>query len=174
MSTHTHPPTTTAKNDYYAALQFGANDQSDDKTVVMTNRLGENLKDEESTVETAFSVWGSDNESELDHGVGGLDPARHDDRPLNGPAKARERPALITIKNPNKSINSQGQKLAFARGSGNARGSGDRNYFQSTKFPCKSGGKELESTRSYPTVIPTTLPPSTSLLFRTSTRQQTW
>ena len=47
---------------------------------------------------------------ELDHGVGGLDPAQHDDRPLGRPSKAQERPALITIKNPNKSINSQGEK----------------------------------------------------------------
>ena len=101
MSTPTHLPTTTSNNNNYSALRFGANDHSDDETVVMTNKRGENLKDEESTVETAFSVWGSDDESELDHGVGGLDPARHDDRPLNGPAKARERPALITIKNPN-------------------------------------------------------------------------
>ena len=129
MSTPTHPPITTAKNNYYAALRFGANDHSDDKTVVMTNKVGENLKDEESTVETAFSVWGSDDELELDHGVGGLDPAHHDDRPLNGPAKARERPALITIKNRNKSSNSQGQKHAFVRGSGDARGSCDRKYF---------------------------------------------
>ena len=69
----------------------------------MTNKVGENLKDEESTVETAFSVWGSDDESELDHGVGGLDPAHLDERPLNGTLKARERPALITIKNQNNS-----------------------------------------------------------------------
>ena len=75
MSTPTQLPTTTSKNNYYLALQFGANDYSDDETVIMANRIGENLKDEESTVETAFSVWGSDDESELNHGVGGLDPA---------------------------------------------------------------------------------------------------
>ena len=49
-------------------------------------------------METAFSVWGSDDESELDHGVGGFDPAHQDNRRLNGQANARERPALITIK----------------------------------------------------------------------------
>ena len=70
MSTPTHLPTTTSKNNYYSALRFGANNHSDDETVVMTNKVGENLKDEESTVETAFSIWGSDDESELDHGVG--------------------------------------------------------------------------------------------------------
>ena len=37
----------------------------------MANKRGENLKDEESTAKTAFSVWGSDDKSELDHGVGG-------------------------------------------------------------------------------------------------------
>ena len=56
MLTPMHLPTTTSKNNYYLALQFDANDHSNDKTVVMTNKVGENLKDEESTVETAFSV----------------------------------------------------------------------------------------------------------------------
>ena len=65
----------------------------------MANKRGENLKDEESTLETAFSVWGSDDESELDKGVGGLDPAHHDSNHVNGRENARERPALITIKN---------------------------------------------------------------------------
>ena len=134
MSTPTHPPTTTAKNNYYAALRFDANDHSDDETVVMTNKVGENLKDEESMVETAFSVWGSDDESELDHGVGGLDPSHQDDRPLNGPAKARERPALITVKNRNNS------------GTGDARGYSNRKHLQSTKFPYKAGRKELGAT----------------------------
>ena len=50
----------------------------------MANKRGENLKDEESTVETAFLVWGSDDESELDKGVGGLDPAHHDSDHVNG------------------------------------------------------------------------------------------
>ena len=75
MSTPTQLPTPTSKNNYHSSLQYGANDYSDDKTVIMANKIGENLQDEESTVETAFSVWGSDDESELDHGVGGLDPA---------------------------------------------------------------------------------------------------
>ena len=53
--------------------------------------------DKETTVETAFSVWGSDEESVLDKGVGGLDPAHSDDRQVNGQEKTRERPALIRI-----------------------------------------------------------------------------
>ena len=64
----------------------------------MANKRGENLKDEEGTVETTFSVWGSDDESELDKGVGGLDPAHQDSTLVNGQENARERPALITIK----------------------------------------------------------------------------
>ena len=91
-----------------------------------------------------------------------MDPAHQDDRPLNGPAKAQKRPALITIKNRNNSETCD------------ARGFRDRKYFQSTKFPYKAGGKELEATKSYPTVIPTTLPPATSLLSREATRQQAW
>ena len=55
--------------------------------------------DEESTVETAYSVWGSDEESELDKGVGGLDPAHHDSKHVNGQENARERLALIVIDN---------------------------------------------------------------------------
>ena len=43
--------------------------------------------DEEITVGTAFSVWGSDEESVLDKGVGGLDPAHSDDRHVNGQKK---------------------------------------------------------------------------------------
>ena len=50
----------------------------------MANKIGENLKEDKNTVETAFSVWGSDDESELDHGVGGLDPAHQDTRHFNG------------------------------------------------------------------------------------------
>ena len=88
----------------------------------MANKISENLKDEESTVETAFSVWGSDDESELDHGVGGLDPAHQDDRRLNRQENARERPALITIKNKN------------VPDTCDARGSSDRKYFQSKKI----------------------------------------
>ena len=53
--------------------------------------------DEEATVQTAFSVWGSDDESELDKGVGGLDPAHHESDHMNGQKKAQERPALIII-----------------------------------------------------------------------------
>ena len=55
--------------------------------------------DEEATVQTASSVWGSDGESELDKGVGGLDPAHRDNNHVNGREKARERPALIIIDN---------------------------------------------------------------------------
>ena len=55
--------------------------------------------DEEGTVQTAFSVWGSDDESELDKGVGGLDPAHGNSNHVNGQEKARERPALIIIDN---------------------------------------------------------------------------
>ena len=53
--------------------------------------------DEEATVETTFSVWGSDEESVLNKGVGGLDPAHSDEKHVNGRVKARERPALIGI-----------------------------------------------------------------------------
>ena len=53
--------------------------------------------DKEATVETAFSVWGSDEESVLDKGVGGLDPAHSDKNLDNGREKARERPTLIMI-----------------------------------------------------------------------------
>ena len=63
MSTPTQLPTTTSKNNYYSALQYGANNYSDDKTVIMANKIGENLKDKESTVETTFSVLGCDDES---------------------------------------------------------------------------------------------------------------
>ena len=59
----------------------------------MAKKIGENLKGEESTVDTMFSVWGSDNESELDHDVGGLNPAHQ--------GNEWERPELITIKNEN-------------------------------------------------------------------------
>ena len=55
--------------------------------------------DKEGSVQTAFSVWVSDDESELDKGVGGLDPAHHDIDQVNGRENARERPALITIDN---------------------------------------------------------------------------
>ena len=65
----------------------------------MANKEGENPLDEEGTVQTAFSVWGSDDESELDKGVGRLDPAHHDSDHVNGREKARERPALIIIDN---------------------------------------------------------------------------
>ena len=58
--TPTQLPTTASMNNNYSSLQYGANDYSDDKTVIMANKIGENLKDEESTVETAFLVWGSD------------------------------------------------------------------------------------------------------------------
>ena len=54
----------------------------------MTNKMGENPQGEEGTMSTAFSVWGSDEDSELDRGVGGLDPAQKDDKPLNGPSTA--------------------------------------------------------------------------------------
>ena len=63
----------------------------------MANKRGENLKDEESTVETAFSVWGSDDESELDHGVGGLDPAHQDSKHINGQERARDAPAHFLV-----------------------------------------------------------------------------
>ena len=53
--------------------------------------------DKETIVGTAFSVWGSDEESVLDNGVGGLDPAHSDEKHVNGQEKARERPALIVI-----------------------------------------------------------------------------
>ena len=53
--------------------------------------------DEETTVGTAFSVWGSDEESVLDKGVGELDPVHSDDKHVNGREKTRERPALIVI-----------------------------------------------------------------------------
>ena len=49
----------------------------------MANKEGENPMDEEGTVQTAFSVWGSDDESELDKGVGGLDPAHRDSDHVN-------------------------------------------------------------------------------------------
>ena len=143
----------------------------------MANKIGENLKDEDSTVETAYSVWGSDDESELDHGVGGLDPAHWDNRHLNGQENAREHPALITIKNKNVSE------------ACNARGSSDRKYFQSKKILCTTGSvargssdtkyslttkvpgkisskmdkKGWEAIKSYPTVIPTTLPAANNL-----------
>ena len=73
MSIPTQPPT--AKSNYYAALLFDVNDCSDGETVVDKKKEGENQMDEETTVETAYSVWGSDEESVLDKGVGGLDPA---------------------------------------------------------------------------------------------------
>ena len=63
----------------------------------MENQKGGNSMDEEATVVTAFSVWGSDEESVLDKGVGGLDPAHSDTNHVNGQEKARERPALIVI-----------------------------------------------------------------------------
>ena len=95
MSNPTQPPT--AKSNYYLALQFDINDCSDDETVIMENKEGRNRMDEEATVKTAFSVWGSDEESVLDKGVGGLDPAHGDENHVNGREKARERPALIVI-----------------------------------------------------------------------------
>ena len=95
MSIPTQPPT--AKSNFYAALQFDVNDCSDDETVVKRKNGSENQMDEETTVGTAFSVWGSDEESVLDKGVGGLDPAHSDDRHVNGQEKTRERPALIRI-----------------------------------------------------------------------------
>ena len=60
----------------------------------MANNEGKNPMDEESTVQTSYSVWGSDDESELDKGVGGLDPAHHNSNHVNGREKAQERPAL--------------------------------------------------------------------------------
>ena len=98
-SNPTQPPTSKSNNNYYAALQYGSNDYSDDETVIMTNNTVKNPMDEESTVETAYSVWGSDEESELDKGVGGLDPAHQDSERVNGQENARERPALIVIDN---------------------------------------------------------------------------
>ena len=82
MSIPTQPPT--AKSNYYAALLFDVNYYSDGETVVDKKKEGENQMDEETTVETAFSVWGSDEESVLDKGVGGLDPAHSNDRHGNG------------------------------------------------------------------------------------------
>ena len=98
-SNPTQLPTPKSNINYYSSLQYGANDCSDDEAVIMANKEGANLKDEEGTVQTAFSVWGSDDKSELDKGVGGLDPAHHDINHLNGRENARERPALITIDN---------------------------------------------------------------------------
>ena len=98
-SNPTQPPTSKSYNNYYSALQYGANDYSDDETVIMANNKGKNPLDEESTVETAYSVWGSDEESELNKGVGGLDPAHHNSKHVNGQEHARERPALIVIDN---------------------------------------------------------------------------
>ena len=98
-SNPTQPPTSKSNNNYYSSLQYDANDCSDDETVIMANKEGANLMDEEGTVQTAFSVWGSDDESELDKGVGGLDPTHHDINHVNGRENARERPALITIDN---------------------------------------------------------------------------
>ena len=113
----TQLPTPASNNNYYSSLQYGANDCSDDETVIMANKRSENLKDEESTVETAFLVWGSDDESELDKGVGGLDPAHHNINHVNRRENARERPALITIDN----------KSSF--GSNVTRGSSEQKYF---------------------------------------------
>ena len=78
------PPTSKSNINYYFSLQYGANDCSDDETVIMANKEGANLMDEEGTVQTACSVWGNDDESELDKGVGGLDPAHHDIDQVNG------------------------------------------------------------------------------------------
>ena len=72
----THPPTTTAHNYYYDALETDVNNHSDDETVVMTNRTDENQKGKYAPVNAAYSVWGSDEDLVLDHGVGGLDPAQ--------------------------------------------------------------------------------------------------
>ena len=66
----------------------------------MTIKTGESPQGEEGTVSTAFSVWRSDEDSELDHGVGGLDPAQQDQKTRNGPPSTRERPPLFTIVNP--------------------------------------------------------------------------
>ena len=65
-SNPTQLPTTKSNINYYSSLQYGANDCSDDETVIMANKTGANLKDEEGTVQTAFSVRGSDEESELE------------------------------------------------------------------------------------------------------------
>ena len=91
-SNPTQPPTSKSYNNYYAALQYGANDYSDDETVIMANSKVKNPMDEESTVETAYSVWGSDEESELDKGVGGLDLAHHNSKHFNGQENARNVP----------------------------------------------------------------------------------
>ena len=63
----------------------------------MENKEGKNQMDEETTVGTAFSVWGSDEESVPDKGVGGLDPAHSNYKYVNGREKTRERPALIVM-----------------------------------------------------------------------------
>ena len=97
MSNPTQTPTATAN--YYAAIRFDINDCSDGETVVKRKKEGKNQMDEEATVETAFSVWGSDEESVLDKGVGGLDLAHSDKNCVNGRENARERPALIMIAN---------------------------------------------------------------------------
>ena len=110
MSNPTQPPT--AKSNFYAALQFDVNDCSDDETVVKRNKEGKNQMDEETTVGTAFSVWGSDEESVLDKGVGGLDPAHSDDKHVNGQEKTRERPALIVIAK--KGYNLAGKKCVLS------------------------------------------------------------
>ena len=98
-SNPTQPPTAKSNNNYYSSLQYDANDYSDDETVIRANKGGANLMDEEATVVTAFSVWGSDDKSELNKGVGRLDPAHHNRDHVNGQENARERPALIIIDN---------------------------------------------------------------------------
>ena len=56
----------------------------------MTNKASEKPQREEGTVDTAFSVWANDKDSELDHGVGELDPAMRmidPQRTIEGPRK---------------------------------------------------------------------------------------
>ena len=126
-SNPTQLPTPKSNINYYSSLKYGANDCSDDETVIMANKEGANLMDEEGTVQTAFSVWGSDDKSELDKGFGGLDPTHHNINHVNGRENARERPALITIDN----------KSNFE--SNVTRGSSERKYLQSDKILCTTG-----------------------------------
>ena len=63
----------------------------------MTNRTDENQKGEYAPVNAVFSVWGSDENSVLDHGVGGLDPAQQDQKNRSRSSATCERLALITI-----------------------------------------------------------------------------
>ena len=131
---------------------------------------------------------GGDDESEFDHGVGGLDPAHQDNRRVNGQENGRERPALITIKNKNVSeaCNARGssdrkyfqsKKILSTTGSVE-RGTSDTKYSLTTKVPGKISSKTDKKGRvaikTYPTAIPTTLPAANNLLSQAPTRQQAW